>query len=291
MKPLPVTLLCAALLSSSAHCTDESQTQTQTKTLMFSTEPLSVETCHRMAEAGVLSAENPVPCERLRRVNFSYLNASGQVQDDGQLVVLDLIAPQVMKLMQALLHQSFAIWQARPMEHYGGDDDASMAANNSSAFNGRLITSGASEEESWSLHAYGVAIDINPLQNPWLATAADGSLSVKPSAARDYSGERLDAETGEALQPGMVEPVVGLFAEHGFFVWGGDWQDPIDYQHFQVGPRHFVEQLVAAEPAEAEQQLVDLITVYKQCYQSLASASDPRQVRADCAQVILSCMP
>ncbi|MDD9205334.1 M15 family metallopeptidase, partial [Georgenia sp. 10Sc9-8] len=110
-----------------------------------------------------------------------------------------------------------------PVDAYGGDDGASMAANNTSAFNCRTITGGS----GWSEHSYGRAIDINPLANPYVA----GS-TVLPAAGWAYADRIRDAA-------GMIhagDEVVRAFAERGW-LWGGYWTYPKDYQHFSTSGR------------------------------------------------------
>lgn len=112
----------------------------------------------------------------------------------------------------------FPIHSLRRIDHFAGSDPESMAANNSSAFNFRLVDG----SEHLSQHALGQAIDINPLQNPWLR------------------GERVDPEAGRAyldrrqLRPGMIVrpgPVIAAFEAAGWR-WGGDNADAPDYHHF-----------------------------------------------------------
>jgi hypothetical protein len=93
-----------------------------------------------------------------------------------------------------------------------------MAANNTSAFNCRAVTSGS----SWSQHSYGNAIDINPVQNPYVS----GSL-VLPPAGKPYV-ERDPTISGLIFEPG---PVTGPFLRRGWG-WGGQWNSLKDYQHF-----------------------------------------------------------
>jgi hypothetical protein len=115
------------------------------------------------------------------------------------------------------LHQrGFPLARAKPIEHYHGDDAASMQDNNTSAFNNRPIAGGGPP----SLHAYGLAIDINPLQNPFVQPDQQGSARVSPPAATAYLN-RLAVRPGKPVRRGMAEDVTDLFAEYGFTVWGG----------------------------------------------------------------------
>jgi hypothetical protein len=185
--------------------------------------------CERLHAAGVIGAAAPVRCDQLAIVRFSYVDFSGIARDDGEIMVLAAVAPEVRALFAALYRRRFPLARARLMEHYRGDDDAAMADNNTSGFNDRPVTGGAEP----SLHAYGLAIDINPVQNPYVSFAADGSARYSPAQGMRYAN-RLKSRPGKPCRPGMAEDVVALFAEHGFPVWGGYWDTPLDYQHFQV---------------------------------------------------------
>ena len=106
------------------------------------------------------------------------------------------------------------------VDAYGGDDDASMAANNTSAFNCRAVTGGS----TLSQHSFGTALDINPVQNPYV----NGGTVLPPSGSsyQDRSN----------YQPGMV--LSGSIALEAFedigWIWGGNWSSLKDYQHFSV---------------------------------------------------------
>ena len=238
-----------------------------------------------MAEK-VITDANPVPCERLSQVSFSYLNEHGVICNDGILIVLDILAPKVEALMHNLLLQKFIIAKARPIEAYLGDDQASMADNNSSAFNGRAVTGGS----RWSLHAYGAAIDINPVENPFIDISEDGTAIISPAKSAYYAVNRLNHRPGKPNRHGMAEDVVDLFAEHGFFVCCGYWNYPVDYQHFQVGPRSFVETLAAMDRQEGEEVLNRFISMYKHCRKTNSSEYDGEKVRAECINAVLAAM-
>src|SRR5690606_22536798 len=159
----------------------------------------------------------PVPIEDLRLITMNHHGFDGR-SHDGELVVHKDVAKNVVKVFRKLYYHKFPIRRMERIEHYGGSDDASMEADNTSAFNCREITGGG----GFSVHSYGKAIDINTIENPYVK----GDL-VLPEAGREY----LDRED---VHPGMIvdgDIVVRSFAKAGF-IWGGHWTSPIDYQHF-----------------------------------------------------------
>jgi hypothetical protein len=257
------------------------------KEFKFSSSGLTNVECTQLLNEKVITNKNPVPCNRLSKVNFSYLNESGEIKSNGIIVVLDVIAPKVIALTKKLLNTKFTIAKAHPIEKYDGDDRASMDDNNTSAFNGRAITGGS----RWSLHAYGAAIDINPLQNPFIDIESDGKANISPSGSAHYAVNRLNQRPGKASRSGMAEDVISIFAEHGFFVWGGNWNYPIDYQHFQVGPRSFVEALISAKKDDAIRLLEQYISMYLTCRGIKSSEQDQIKMRAECIDKVIKDMP
>ncbi len=133
----------------------------------------------------------------------------------GQLVVHQAMATETSTIFEKLFEMRFPIERVVPVVEYGWDDDRSMAANNSSAFNYRLI----SGTDRLSNHSHGLAVDINPALNPY--TQKDG-LVVPPGATYDPT------RSGTITKDG---PVVALFSAHGWG-WGGDWERK-DWQHFE----------------------------------------------------------
>jgi hypothetical protein len=220
--------------------------------------PIGVELCEDMKSRHVLNPGAPVGCERLSLVRFSYVDFDGARHDDGEVVVMDAAAPHVLAIFNTLRDRGFRIAKARLMNNYDGNDDASMADNNTSAFNDRRITGGG----AISLHAYGLAIDINPIQNPY-AKRSGATLTFNPPAGADFAN-RLDDRPGKGRRPGMAELVIDAFAEHGFLTWGGYWDDPIDYQHFQVS-RSLAEELARLIPAQANAVFNRHVARYRAC--------------------------
>ena len=201
--------------------------------------------------------KSPVPLERLDVVSFSYVNFEGQIKHNGELVVLDAISEHVHTIMETLLERQFPLHMARRIDEFHGCDDASMAANNSSAFNCRELSGqpNNSQKPLMSLHAYGVAIDINPIQNPFLYFASpedqkQGKLTVKPQASTQLYVNRHRAQK-DNLQ-GLVEDIVDVFFHHGLHIWGGNWNDPIDWHHFQTS-RAMAHLLAVMTPQHAKE--------------------------------------
>lgn len=190
--------------------------------------PLSSSQCQAMIDKSVMSTKAPVQCDRLRNVTFQHYTFNGKTAT-GQLVVLDAVAPYVDRIFTELYQQRFPIAQAKPIENYSGDDIKSMDANNTSAFNYRPITG----KSSLSLHAYGVAVDINPLQNPFVEFTSWGTATFKPLKGHEYSNRMLQ-RLGKEDRKGFAEEVINIFAKNGFIYWGGYWDTPIDFQHFQT---------------------------------------------------------
>ncbi|MDG1436578.1 MAG: M15 family metallopeptidase [Rickettsiaceae bacterium] len=185
----------------------------------------------RMIEQNVWQESCPVPIYRLKLLDVSHYNFENQISR-GQLVVLDRLAQNVLDIFKELFALKFPVHSIKLIDEFGGSDDLSMAANNSSCFNFRYVANSS----SFSMHSYGLAIDINPLQNPCLVKNNQSSdINIAPEAGKEF----LDRSN---QRKGMVEPIVKIFEKYGFD-WGGNWSDPIDYHHFQV-PRVMVDKLI-----------------------------------------------
>lgn len=197
--------------------------------------PVDADTCAAMKAHHVLNEGAPVGCERLSVVTFRYVDFSGGEHDDGKVVVLDALAERVSRIFEAMFDHRFPIAKAKLMDAYEGDDEAAMADDNTSAFNHRAVPGST----RLSLHAYGAAVDLNPVENPFI-TRQDG---IHPPAAAAFVDR-------SQLSAGAAEGVVAIFAANGFSQWGGAWHDPIDYQHFDIG-RALAEDLAKLPPGEA----------------------------------------
>lgn len=142
----------------------------------------------------------------------------------GRMVVHREHAAALVGVFRELFARRFAIERMEPVDAYGSDDHRSMAANNTSAFNCREV---AGRPGVWSRHAYGTAIDLNPIQNPYVDRGW-----VSPPAGRAFLDRTRDTP-GLARDGGVV---VQAFARAGW-QWGGHWRSPRDYQHFSADGR------------------------------------------------------
>ena len=161
----------------------------------------------------------PVPPDDLRLLIMSYRTFDGP-DAQGKMVVHEDWASPVVSVFRRLYDQNFPIARMQLVDDYQGSDDRSMEANNTSAFNCRSVTG---RPGVWSQHSYGGAIDINPVQNPYISSSG----TVLPPAGADYADRSKDA-------PGMIhagDSTVQAFAAIGWY-WGGAWTNPKDYQHF-----------------------------------------------------------
>jgi hypothetical protein len=164
----------------------------------------------------------PTPLRDLRLVRVTYLGFDARPHH-GRLAVHRRWADEILGVFRRLYRSGFPIRRVRLVDRFGADDRASMAHDNTSAFNCRYVAG----TSTWSQHAYGRAVDINPVENPYV----DGT-HVSPRRGRGYL-DRTD------VRPGMIvrgDVVVRAFRRIGWG-WGGRWSSAKDYQHFSANGR------------------------------------------------------
>ncbi len=164
----------------------------------------------------------PLAPSSLRSIRLSHWGFDGKPRT-GVLVVHASEAENVVAVFRKLYAGRFPIRRMVGVEVYRGSDDASMAADNTSGFNCRRV----GDSGSWSEHAYGKAIDVNPVENPYVHRGL-----VEPPAGRAYL-DRSKRRRGMATRTGVL---VRAFDEAGWH-WGGRWSSSKDYQHFSTTGR------------------------------------------------------
>ena len=163
-------------------------------------------------------AHATIPLEDLRYLRLSYVDFEGNPQV-GELVCNKRIADDLVDIFRELYKARYPIRSIRLIDDYGGKDEASMAADNTSCFNYRPKSGG----RSLSKHALGLAVDVNPLENPYVR-----GRTVLPADAGPY------VDRGQSF-PHKIDKndlCYKLFRQHGFS-WGGSWGRIKDYQHFE----------------------------------------------------------
>lgn len=163
----------------------------------------------------------PVGPSQLRLIRMSYWGFDDQTHL-GTMVVNAHVVNTVIAVFSRLYTGRFPIYEMVPESAYGGNDNAAAAADDTSGFNCRYAV--APGPPHWSIHAYGDAIDVNDVQNPYI----DGTTIIPPAGAAFE--DRSDVRPGMAVPGGML---VDAFAAVGWY-WGGRWTSTPDYQHFSL---------------------------------------------------------
>ncbi|MGQ0843028.1 MAG: M15 family metallopeptidase [Sporichthyaceae bacterium] len=182
--------------------------------------PVPAEQWRKMKAAGMAYRGCPVTRADLRRVQVNHVTFAGTVRR-GTLVVHRDVAASTARIFTRLFDERYPIARMRPVEEYGGDDNASMRANNTSAYNCRHPDQ-INAPQAASPHANGRAIDVNPLQNPWMDPRCRCWVPSAEFAKRTQTD-------GVVRRGGLVWR---LFVAEGWI-----WQniDVPDYMHFDTG--------------------------------------------------------
>ena len=162
--------------------------------------------------------DGPVAIKDLAYLKLTYWGFDAKTHL-GEIIVHKELAKEVAEIFSEIYAAKFPIAKMRLIDEYQADDDLSMADNNTSGLCMRKVRG----TDSYSKHSFGVAIDINPVQNPYLWQG-----TVLPQAGQVY----IDRQN---LREGMLvkgDAVYEAFTNRGW-TWGGEWKTLKDYQHFQ----------------------------------------------------------
>ncbi len=177
----------------------------------------------RMIEGNSWRKGCPVSLEDLRYLRVKHIDFSGE-ERMGEIIVHKEVSVEVTEIFKALYRTNYPINKMRLVSDYKGSDWQSIEADNTSAFNCRKATG----SKKFSKHSYGKAIDINPIENPYIFRS--GKSSHK--ASKPYLKRKRTSES--TLQRAMLLPydkATKIFKKYGW-KWGGDWSGVKDYQHF-----------------------------------------------------------
>ena len=161
----------------------------------------------------------PVTRDELRYIHVLHCGIDGK-DHEGELIVNKVIAQDILQIFYELYIIDYPIEKMVLVDNFHGNDDISMTINNTSAFNSRYV----SDTDELSLHAYGLAVDVNPLYNPYVGN----DDIVLPNSSRQY----VDRTQTFSMKMDENDICVRTFVAHGF-TWGGDWTGVKDYMHFE----------------------------------------------------------
>ncbi len=174
-------------------------------------------------DVSATSTDLEISYEDLRYVHVLHYDFEGNPAE-GELICNSYIAQDLVEIFYELYYNEYQIEKIKLIDEYDGNDDISMEDNNTSCFNYRTVAG----SKNLSKHALGLAIDINPLYNPYITYEKDGNPNIAPASASAYA----DRERAFPYKIDENDLCYKLFIQHGF-TWGGNWNSSKDYQHFQ----------------------------------------------------------
>ena len=178
----------------------------------------------RMIEGKSWHKGCPVAPSDLRYIRLTHKNFY-RSERTGEMIVHKDVADEVVEIFRELYEIGYPIRQMRLVSDFKGSDWRSIEADNSSAFNCRNVSTG---RKKWSKHAYGLAIDLNPIENPFVNRR--GYIAHRASYRFKKRRHRSNAFVDRAMLLKSDE-AVKIFEAHGW-KWGGDFSPYKDYQHF-----------------------------------------------------------
>ena len=197
--------------------------QGQTFSKGFSAQPIPDSIWHFMQGRSYQSNDH------IQRTDLRYLRVLHYDYDghthQGELVCNKLIASKLLTIFHELYEARYPIGRITLPDNYDANDERQMRDNNTSCFNIRIV----SGSKHLSKHAYGLAIDINPLYNPYIRySKKDGHRIVEPATGQPYADRKKNFRYNITTDDLCYK----LFIKHGF-IWGGSWHSVKDYQHFE----------------------------------------------------------
>jgi len=198
------------------------------KLSLFASEitPINSKIKDQMIKGNTYKSNCPVKIEDLRYLKIPYYGFDNKTHM-GEMIVYKSVANEVVAIFKSLKEAKYPIYQMKLASYYKGSDDESMRHNNTSAFNCRLMTGNRTK---WSKHSYGKAIDINPIQNPYVK-----GKKVLPKEGAKYIGLNRSHLSSQADDRAIIikgDKIIRDFKKYGW-IWGGSWHSLKDYQHFE----------------------------------------------------------
>lgn len=193
------------------------------KDYIFFSQPIPNEVQARM-QGKSMPDNAAISYDELRYLLLYYYDYDGKVKQ-GEMVCNHAIAHDLLCIFRDLFKEAYLINSIRLVDDFDASDEASMEANNTSCFNYRTVVG----TRMLSMHAFGLAVDVNPLQNPCIRGGR-----AYPTTAKDYIDRTKDFSHKIDKNDFCKE----VFTSYGF-KWGGSWGSSKDYQHFEKRTKRF----------------------------------------------------
>ena len=185
--------------------------------------PINPETKQRMIAGNSWRKGCPVSLRDLRYIRLTHRGFDGR-DKQGELIVHKAVASEIVSIFRGLYDQGYPIRQMRLVSDFHGKDWHSIEADNTSAYNCRNVGG----TKRWSKHSYGKAIDINPIENPYISSR--GRISHKASLRYRKRRHQSTRASDRAILLSQ-DRATKIFVQHGWR-WGGTFRGEKDYQHF-----------------------------------------------------------
>ena len=189
----------------------------------YSISKITPEIKKRMIQGNSWRKGCPVSLKDLRYLHLKHIDFKGK-DVKGEIIVHKDVSVEVTKIFKSLYTIGYPVKKMRLVSDYKGNDWQSIEADNTSAFNCRNATG----SKKWSKHSYGKAIDINPIENPYIARS--GRISHKASLKYRKRVHKNSTYADKAVLL-KNDKATNIFKKYGW-KWGGDWPGVKDYQHF-----------------------------------------------------------
>lgn len=212
---------------------------------------------------------------------IEYYDFDNNLKNDGVIVVLDAVADSVVKIFEDLKKIHFNIYNIHPTALYKKNWYGAIVMPDD--FNGTesFVCRKVEHTDRLSLHSYGVALDVNFLQNPciFIDEKTYEIQNVVPKNGAKYFNRCLKRKNKEDQDIGKVDSnVIRIFKKHGYDVWGGNWDFPVDYQHFQASTRTFADLLMVATKEDAKSIFNTHVKCLRKTNNSLVELADEKNV-------------
>ena len=217
--------------------------------------------------------------------NIEYYDFDGNIIDNGVIVVQDTVADSVINIFEELKSKKFPIEPLNPRmgrKITNGFFGKTVEMNEEYAddFTGAYSCRAIQYTNNLSLHSYGIAIDINFRRNPCIFIDEEKQevKSVVPKTGIMYLNRKLERPNKPYGFGKIDDSIVKIFQKNGFDVWGGNWDNPIDYQHFQVSSRKFAELLINIDKNDAKRIFNKHVKCFNQNKRSLNDLADDEKI-------------